>query len=99
MQEAEAFERDLKINLLRKYAFPIYTRHKLNAHKMFRRHPEHLVNLFCTVNLHPVSMELIQLFDPQHYWLVHSTNLSSHFTHISFLKVGISPYIYKLHSV
>ena len=62
MQEAEAFEQDSKINLLQKYAFPIYARHKLNARKMFRRHPEHLVNLFCTVNLHPVSMELLQLF-------------------------------------
>ena len=37
---------------------PINPGFKSNVHKMFRRHPGHLLNVLCTFNLCPVSTEV-----------------------------------------
>ena len=47
---------EVKVMLTLTYSpYPLDRRHKLNIHKMFRRHPERLPNVLCTFNLRPVS--------------------------------------------
>ena len=42
------------VNIVRD-VFPLDTRHKLNVHKTFNRRLGRLLNVLCTLNLHPVS--------------------------------------------
>ena len=39
--------------------FPVDTGRKLNVHKMFRRRPGRLLNVFCAFNLRPVFTGLV----------------------------------------
>ena len=45
--------------------FSVDTGRKLNVHNTFRRHPERLLNVLHTLNLHPVSTRLTQVWDKQ----------------------------------
>ena len=47
-----------EVKLKKDVTYPVYTRRKLDAHKMFRRRPERLLNVLCTFNLRPVSTRI-----------------------------------------
>ena len=50
----------LQWEIKQKLPFPTDTGRKLNVHKTFRRRPGRLLNVLCTLNLHPVSTWSVQ---------------------------------------